>query len=107
MQLRTLTTACLLAAFANLPRPAVAAELALIHCQVFDGIENGILEDATVLVSDGRIERIAGDGATAPAGYETIDCEGNYLAPGLIDVHTHLDNPEAMQRALDSGTTTV
>ncbi|MCU0989121.1 MAG: amidohydrolase family protein, partial [Xanthomonadales bacterium] len=25
----------------------------------------------------------------------------------LIDVHTHLDNPEAMRRALDSGTTTV
>jgi len=27
--------------------------------------------------------------------------------PGLFDVHTHLDNPTAMRRALDSNVTTV
>ena len=97
----------MLAALTHLPLPAAAADFALIHCNVFDGIENGILEDATVLVSGGRIARIADDGAAVPAGYESIDCAGHYLAPGLIDVHTHLDNAEAMQRALDSGTTTV
>jgi hypothetical protein len=40
-------------------------------------------------------------------GFDRIDCAGNYLAPGLIDVHTHLENTAAMKRALDSGTTTV
>jgi imidazolonepropionase-like amidohydrolase len=96
-----------LAAFTNLPRPAVAADLALVHCNVFDGVENGIRANATVLVSGGRIERFADRDEDRPDGYEVIDCAGHYLAPGLIDVHTHLDNPEAMQRALDSGTTTV
>jgi imidazolonepropionase-like amidohydrolase len=76
---------------------AAANGLALIHCNVFDGVENGIREDATVLVSGGRIERIADGGAAVPAGYESIDCAGHYLAPGLIDVHTHLDNAEAMK----------
>jgi imidazolonepropionase-like amidohydrolase len=86
---------------------AAAGGLALVHCHVFNGVENAIRADATVLVSAGRVERIADGGAAVPDGYDAIDCAGNYLLPGLIDVHTHLDNAEAMQRALDSGTTTV
>ncbi len=86
---------------------ARAEGLALVHCQVFDGDENGIAEDATVLVIGDRIESISGPGTPAPNGYETIDCDGNYLMPGLFDVHTHLDNPAAMRRALDSGVTTI
>jgi imidazolonepropionase-like amidohydrolase len=84
-----------------------ADDFALVHCNLFNGFENGIAEDATVLVSGGSIERVAGKDAAIPAGYDTIDCEGNYLMPGLFDVHTHLDNPAAMRRALDSGVTTV
>ena len=86
---------------------AGADGLALVNCNVFDGVENGIRENATLLVSGDRIERIADRDDDRPDGYEVIDCAGHYLAPGLIDVHTHLDNPEAMRRALDSGTTTV
>jgi imidazolonepropionase-like amidohydrolase len=86
---------------------ARADGLALINCHIFNGVENGIRENATVLISGDRIERIADSGAAVPDDYDTVDCEGHYLAPGLIDVHTHLDNPEAMRRALDSGTTTV
>jgi len=86
---------------------AGADGLALVNCHIFDGVENGIRENATVLVSGDRIERIADLEAAVPDDYDIVDCEGHYLAPGLIDVHTHLDNPEAMRRALDSGTTTV
>lgn len=107
MKLRHLAAACIFAALPVLPLRAVAANLALVHCNVFDGVENGIQQDAMVLVSAGRIERLADGGATIPDDYDIIDCEGHYLAPGLIDVHTHLDNPEAMRRALNSGTTTV
>jgi imidazolonepropionase-like amidohydrolase len=86
---------------------AAAGGLALVHCHVFNGVDNAIRADATVLVSAGRVERIADNGTAVPDGYDTVDCAGNYLLPGLIDVHTHLDNVGAMQRALDSGTTTV
>jgi len=99
-----LSSAMAMALFAGELR---ADAFALVHCNVFNGYENGIVEDATVLVSGDRIEDVGGTGAAIPAGYETIDCEGNYLVPGLFDVHTHLDNPAAMRRALDSGVTTI
>lgn len=80
---------------------------ALIRCNLFDGVENAIRPSVTVLIADGKIERIAPVGARLPEGYEIIDCEGNYLVPGLFDVHTHLDSEEAALRALASGVTTV
>jgi imidazolonepropionase-like amidohydrolase len=90
------------AAFGNPGDP-----LALVNCHVFNGTANTIHRDATLLVREGRIERIAERGAAVPEGYAVIDCAGNYLMPGMFDVHTHLDNPAAMRRALVSGVTTV
>ena len=87
--------------------PPGAADLALVNCSLFDGVEEAVREQVTVLVKGRNIEQIAAAGDPLPAGYETIDCEDHTLVPGLIDAHTHLDNVEAMKRALDSGTTTV
>lgn len=87
--------------------PLRADTIALVHCNLFNGYEDGIVEDATVLVLGDRIESVAGGAAAIPSGYDIIDCQGNYLMPGLFDVHTHLDNPAAMRRALESGVTTV
>ncbi|MEW6256423.1 MAG: alpha-D-ribose 1-methylphosphonate 5-triphosphate diphosphatase [Pseudomonadota bacterium] len=43
------------------------------------------IEPGTVHVRDGRIQAVD-DGRSSLAG--AIDCEGDYLAPGLIDLHT-------------------
>jgi imidazolonepropionase-like amidohydrolase len=83
------------------------ADLALTNCAVFDGVEEAVRSDVTLLVKGRNIEQIGAAGGAIPAGYEVIDCEGHTLVPGLIDAHTHLDNVAAMRRALDSGTTTV
>jgi imidazolonepropionase-like amidohydrolase len=83
------------------------ADLALTNCAVFDGVEETVRSDVTLLVKGRNIEQIGAAGGAIPAGYEVIDCEGHTLVPGLIDAHTHLDNVAAMRRALDSGTTTV
>lgn len=52
-----------------------------------------VLPDTTVcgavLVHDGIISRVIADGEGLPAADETIDAEGNWLAPGFIDMHTH------------------
>jgi len=48
----------------------------------------GIIEDGAVAVEDGRIAWV-GRAVDAPAG-ESVDCEGAWLLPGLIDCHTHL-----------------
>ena len=78
---------------------------ALVNANLFDGIDDRITEDVTVLVSDGKIEAIGA--RSVPDGYEVIDVEGNYLMPGMIDVHTHIDSLARAKRALDSGVTTV
>ncbi|OHT20461.1 imidazolonepropionase [Edaphosphingomonas haloaromaticamans] len=51
----------------------------------------GEVEDGLVACRDGLI-LYAGPAADAPAfnAIETIDCEGRWITPGLIDCHTHL-----------------
>jgi imidazolonepropionase-like amidohydrolase len=46
------------------------------------------LDDASLLISDGKIQFV-GMGK-APAGVNTIDAGGRWVTPGLIDVHSHL-----------------
>jgi len=92
-----------------LTSPAFAADgdYALTNANLFDGVNDEITEDVTVLVSDGRIERIDTGDVNIPRDYTVIDVEGNYLMPGMIDVHTHADSIERAKRALDSGVTTI
>ena len=52
----------------------------------------GEIEDGLIACRDGIIA-YAGPAADAPAAIdapETIDCEGRWITPGLIDCHTHL-----------------
>ena len=52
----------------------------------------GTIENGAIAVQDGRIA-FAGPEAELPAEFsaaETIDCEGRWITPGLIDCHTHL-----------------
>jgi imidazolonepropionase len=52
----------------------------------------GIVEDGLIACGDGVIQ-FAGSAADAPDGLsatETIDCQGRWITPGLIDCHTHL-----------------
>lgn len=53
--------------------------------------EIGILKNAAVAVSDGRIAMIgaASDLRNAYSDAEVIDCRGGVLTPGLVDSHTH------------------
>ena len=61
---------------------------AITNCQLV--LERGILWDATLLLAD---DKIAGYGAAReteiPDGVEVIDAEGNYVGPGLVDIHVH------------------
>jgi len=80
---------------------------AITNANLFNGVDNEISENATIFVRNREIERIAGPDARIPRAYVVIDAEGNYLMPGLFDVHTHISNLEQAKRALESGVTTV
>lgn len=45
-----------------------------------------------ILVQDGMIKEL-GQNLAASAGTEIIDASGNYVVPGLIDMHVHLRDP--------------
>ena len=47
---------------------------------------------ADVLCIDGKIQQV-GDGIENPAGTEIIDASGQYIMPGGIDPHTHMQLP--------------
>jgi dihydroorotase (multifunctional complex type) len=52
---------------------------------------DGIL-DAGLAIDSGKVVAIAADGDLPPAA-NTIDGKGNYLIPGVIDAHVHLEYP--------------
>ena len=93
----------------NLSMPALAqgGAFALTNANLFDGVENKIAYGITVFVRDGLIERIATGDAAVASDYEVIDAEGNFLMPGLFDVHTHIDSVDRAKQAVESGVTTV
>jgi imidazolonepropionase-like amidohydrolase len=80
---------------------------ALVNANLFNGIDDRIQSNVTILVRNGRIESIATADAVIPSAFTTIDLEGNYLLPGLFDVHTHISTLDQAERALASGVTTV
>jgi hypothetical protein len=61
---------------------------AFVGATAFTGAGSRI-ENATILVKDGKIESIA-SGAAAPAGYKVVDAKGKFITPGIIDAHSHL-----------------
>ena len=84
------------------PQPngsARGAPLALVNARVIDP---AIASDVTggVFMADGCIREV-GPGVTAgnlPAGVATIDCGGDVVAPGLIDMHAFVGEPGAEYR---------
>jgi dihydroorotase len=61
-------------------------------------IRGGTVVDATgsrvadVVVHAGHVQEV-GEGLTAPAGAIVLDASGCVVAPGLVDLHTHLRQP--------------
>lgn len=47
------------------------------------------IEDADVLIKDGKIEGLYPPGSVPAPGYETISGHGLYVSPGFVDIHQH------------------
>lgn len=52
-------------------------------------VTNGTLDNTDVLIRDGKIAKI-GEGLSAPSGTKTIDADGMFVMPGIIDAHSHI-----------------
>lgn len=77
--------------------------------------EETLLENQTVIVSDGMVERIGdADAIDLPGDVSVIDGTGRYLMPGLSEMHGHVPGPDDPQYLEDvlflyvsNGVTTV
>lgn len=68
----------------------------LTAARAFDGTGSAAIEDAGVLLCDGRIERVGRrDDLRPPDGapVETVDYGDATLLPGYVDAHTHITPP--------------
>jgi adenine deaminase len=76
-----------LAKLISVARGDTTADLLLKNAKIINTFV-GIIEEGNVAIYD---DRIAGIGNYQKAK-KTIDLNGNYLAPGLIDGHTHIES---------------
>ncbi|MDP2954892.1 MAG: D-aminoacylase [Longimicrobiales bacterium] len=94
MRRRTFVQTSALAATGTFFAPEVVlgrarADLVLRGATVFDGTGAPGREQDVAVTGD----RIAAMGPNLPAGSEEMDLRGLALAPGFIDIHTHVDMP--------------
>ncbi len=102
-----LLTAFLIVVLCGPAKSAAAQEppqpLYIINANVLDGVSPEVMGNATVVVANGRIERVE----TPPAGARILDLEGRFLLPGLMDAHSHVNTLAGVRTALESGVTTI
>jgi imidazolonepropionase-like amidohydrolase len=70
------------------PRWATRGDAVLRNVRVVDVVDGTVSPSTSILVRDGLIERIAED-ASDGAQVPTVDLDGAYVLPGLINMHTH------------------
>lgn len=76
--------------------PAMAAPIALTHVRIIDGTGAAPLEDATLLMNDGRIVAV-GKTVPLPAKAHILDRTGDTVLPGLISDHSHIGQLTGLQ----------
>ena len=66
-------------------------DLTLLQATLWDGVSSELKEDAFVEMRGGRVTRV-GSMKDRPAASDgpTVDVEGRFVLPGLIDCHVHL-----------------
>jgi imidazolonepropionase-like amidohydrolase len=70
-------------------RPYAGVPTAIVGGTVFDGV-GGRIDNGVVLIRDGRIQAVGGADTAIPEGYLRIDAAGQFVSPGIIDIHSHL-----------------
>jgi imidazolonepropionase-like amidohydrolase len=83
---------------ALLLNPAVAGQTVpgsgpqvFIGARLFDGTGSGLVDDAVLVVRNGRIEAVGSAGAVQlPRDASTVDLKGKFVVPGFISTHVHV-----------------
>lgn len=69
-------------------------------------VENGESFIGVIEIEGNKIKNIFNQSEALPEGIETMDAQGKYIIPGLIDMHCHI-NERYAPHFVASGVTTV
>lgn len=65
--------------------------IAFVGATLIDGTQAAPLEDATIVITDGRIRTVGPSSAVqVPQGAEIINVSGKTIMPGIINAHAHV-----------------
>ncbi len=82
--------------------PLVAGTIHLRGARLIDP-RNGRDEELDVVVESGRVARI-GKAIATPTNAVPVDCRGQWVLPGFVDLHAHLREPgEEGKETIESG----
>ncbi len=82
--------------------------LAIVGGNVIDVISNQTIENAVILVENGRIKKVGKlNSISIPKTAKIIHAEGKTILPGLWDMHAHFEQAEWGPAYLAAGVTTV
>lgn len=95
-----------LGAFGRTSPPQTAPLTAFIHATIWTSGPAGILDDATLLIENGRIVAVGRD-VVIPPNATVIDVRGMHITPGIIDCHSHMATDGGVNEATQSITCEV
>lgn len=72
------------------------------NATIWTSADAGVLENADMIVRNGRIRTI-GEGLSTPRGYTEIDGTGMHITAGIVDEHSHI----AISRGVNEGTEAI
>ncbi|MCA9065157.1 MAG: amidohydrolase family protein, partial [Planctomycetaceae bacterium] len=78
-----------LGAFGRAGLPDQPAFVAFVHARIWTCGPDGILDDATLLIGNGKVVAV-GQAVEIPADAQIIDVRGMQITPGIIDCHSHM-----------------
>lgn len=85
---------CLFVLLAILAGPAIAQDLAVVGARVFPAPDAAPIDDATVLIQQGRIVAVGPRSRVkVPAGVRVVDGQGASVVAGFWNSHIHLIKP--------------
>jgi imidazolonepropionase-like amidohydrolase len=87
--------------------PPVAEPLLIRNVRIIDGTGTPATAPRDVLIERGRIARVERAGSIEADGRRTLDAEGGYAIPGLVDLHAHTYLPELLPGFVHFGVTLV
>ena len=78
-----------------------SVDLAIEHVTVIDAV-NGVRAEQRVLIKDAQIHSVTAMADAGPDAIATLDARGQYLVPGLWDMHVHfLYEPDLTESMAD------